>query len=155
MLGPDRETGILIAPDVIDPSDLEARVEAAREAVASAADDVMSTGGAQMNRALESFSVLMAHLHELQAHTTYLSSQRLHRAAGLRGRVAYEIKRTVRRFTSWYVEPRWILQQAVNDEATRLLDDMERTISQLRDDVDDLAMWRRRVDRRIDGDDSR
>lgn len=115
----------------------------------------MPPTGIQISRELESLAVLRTRLHELQAHTTYFSSQRLHRAPGLRGRLAYEIKRTVRRFTSWYVEPRWMLQQAVNDEVTRLLDATERTIAQLRDDVDDLAMWRRRVDRRMDGDASR
>ena len=155
MLWPDRETRILISEDVIDPGELEERVEAARAAVASAADEVLSPARSQLGRAVDSLSVLRGSLHELQAHTAYFSAERLQQAPGLPGRIAYEIKRTVRRFTSWYVEPRWMLQQAVNDDLAQLIETMERAIAQLRDDVDDLAMWRRRVERRIDSDDTR
>lgn len=146
MHSPNNGIGILIAADVIDPVELSRRVGAAREAVAPAAAAVQSSHRAEVDHALASLSALRSELAELETHTTYFSTQRLQRAQGIRARIAYEIKRTVRRFTSWYVEPRWVLQQAVNSELSALLDAMERNTAHLRDDLDELAMWRRRVD---------
>lgn len=37
--------------------------------------------------------------------------------AGLRGRIGSMLRRVVRRLTSWYVEPRWILQQEFDAQA--------------------------------------
>ena len=150
---PDNGPGILIAADVIDPLELATLIGAAREAVAPAAAEVLSSHRTEVDLALASLSALRSQLAELEAHTTYFSTQRLQRAPGIRRRLAYEIKRTVRRVTSWYVEPRWMLQQAVNRELSALLDTMERNTAHLRDDLDELAMWRRRVDHRTNGDD--
>jgi hypothetical protein len=139
--------GIHIAADVIDSTALGERVAEARSALAAAADIVLAAQRPQLDvEPLVSLATLRAELAELQSHTHYFSTQRLQRAPGLRGRLAYELRRTVRRFTSWYVEPRWMLQQTINSEICALLDSTERTLARLEDDLEELAMWRRRID---------
>jgi hypothetical protein len=54
---------------------------------------------------------LAAPVHAMQPLHAELHPPDLSGATGLRGRVGRLFKRVVRRLTSWYVEPRWVIQQ--------------------------------------------
>lgn len=58
-----------------------------------------------------------------------LKAPHLEQAPGLRGRVAFFVKRVVRKLTSWYVDPRF-------NETRSLIEDQQRTIVFLRKELD-------------------
>lgn len=58
-----------------------------------------------------------------------LDAPRLEQGPGLRGRVAFFIKRVVRKLSAWYVEPRF-------NEIRAHLEDQQRTIIFLRKELD-------------------
>jgi SAM-dependent methyltransferase len=60
---------------------------------------------------LEGWVGAMRHAHS-QLHPPDINNPR-----GLRGHVGALLKRMVRRLTSWYVEPRWVLQQQIDAQA--------------------------------------
>ncbi|MGO9855759.1 MAG: class I SAM-dependent methyltransferase [Acidimicrobiales bacterium] len=54
---------------------------------------------------------LAAPVHAMQPLLAELRPPDLSGATGLRGRIGRLFKRVIRRLTSWYVEPRWIIQE--------------------------------------------
>jgi hypothetical protein len=60
-----------------------------------------------------------------------LDAPRIERGPGLRGRVAFFVKRVIRRLSSWYVEPRF-------NELRALHEDQQRSIIFLRKELDNL-----------------
>ena len=58
-----------------------------------------------------------------------LDAPRIEKGPGLRGRVAFFIKRVIRRLSWWYVEPRFT-------EIRALLEDQQRTVTFLRKELD-------------------
>lgn len=67
-----------------------------------------------------------------------LDAPRIERGPGLRGRVAFFVKRVIRRLSWWYVEPRFNELRALHEDQQRSiiflrkeLDNMHREMSQL------------------------
>jgi hypothetical protein len=58
-----------------------------------------------------------------------LDAPRIEQGKGVRGFVAFYVKRIVRRLTRWYVEPRF-------NEIRSLFEDQQRTIHFLRKEID-------------------
>ena len=58
-----------------------------------------------------------------------LEAPRIERGPGLRGRVAFFVKRVIRRLSRWYVEPRF-------NEIQSMFEDQQRTIHFLRKEID-------------------
>jgi hypothetical protein len=131
--------GVAITPSVIDPDDLARRMAAARTNMAAAARDVVTseppTLGARAER-----------LHRLWSS---VSPRPLERGAGVRGRATFELKRTVRRLTSWYVEPRWAGQHEVDAETARFASDVAAQIAELQAQVEYLQTWNDRLQREV------
>jgi hypothetical protein len=55
----------------------------------------------------------------------------LERRPGLRGWLAFQAKRVLRKLMRWYVEPAFIEQRTVNDALLKLVDDLTRRVEQL------------------------
>jgi hypothetical protein len=55
----------------------------------------------------------------------------LERRAGATGWVAFQVKRVLRKFMRWYVEPAFADQRIVNDALLRLVDDLARRVDEL------------------------
>src|SRR3954465_7456764 len=55
----------------------------------------------------------------------------LDRRPGLKGRLAFQVKRVLRKFMRWYVEPAFAEQRIVNDALLRLVDDLARRVDEL------------------------
>jgi hypothetical protein len=55
----------------------------------------------------------------------------LERRAGLKGRLAYQVKRVLRKAMRWYVEPAFAEQRIVNDALLRLVDDLAQRVDEL------------------------
>jgi hypothetical protein len=53
------------------------------------------------------------------------------RRPGLKGRLAFVVKRTLRKLMRWYVEPAFAEQRIVNDALLRLVDDLARRVDEL------------------------
>ena len=53
------------------------------------------------------------------------------RRPGFKGRVAYLVKRILRKLMRWYVEPAFAEQRIVNDALLRLVDDLARRVDEL------------------------
>jgi hypothetical protein len=53
------------------------------------------------------------------------------RRPGLKGRLAYLVKRILRKLMRWYVEPAFAEQRIVNDALLRLVDDLARRVDEL------------------------
>jgi hypothetical protein len=53
------------------------------------------------------------------------------RRPGLKGRLAFLVKRTLRKLMRWYVEPAFAEQRIVNDALLRLVDDLARRVDEL------------------------
>ena len=60
-----------------------------------------------------------------------LDAPRIEQGPGLRGRVAFFVKRVIRRLSGWYVEPRFT-------EVRALLEDQQRTVIFLRKELDNM-----------------
>ena len=67
-----------------------------------------------------------------------LDAPRIERGPGLRGRIAFFVKRVIRRLSWWYVEPRFSELRALHEDQQRSiiflrkeLDNMHREMSQL------------------------
>jgi hypothetical protein len=60
-----------------------------------------------------------------------LNPPQIEQGPGLRGRVAFFVKRVIRRLSRWYVEPRF-------DELRALHEDQQRTIIFLRKELDQM-----------------
>jgi hypothetical protein len=55
----------------------------------------------------------------------------LERRPGVKGWLALQAKRVLRKLMRWYVEPAFIEQRMVNDALLRLIDDLSRRVEQL------------------------
>jgi hypothetical protein len=55
----------------------------------------------------------------------------LERRPGVKGGLAFQAKRVLRKLMRWYVEPAFIEQRLVNDALLRLIDDLSRRVEQL------------------------
>jgi hypothetical protein len=55
----------------------------------------------------------------------------LERRPGLKGALAFQAKRVLRKLMRWYVEPAFIEQRMVNDALLRLIDDLSRRVEKL------------------------
>jgi len=55
----------------------------------------------------------------------------LERRPGVKGGLAFQAKRVLRKLMRWYVEPAFIEQRMVNDALLRLIDDLSRRVEQL------------------------
>lgn len=66
-----------------------------------------------------------------------------------RGRVAYFVKRVVRRLTSWYVEPRWAAQHEIDAEAARFATDAAAVLAALEARVSQLEEHNQALQRRL------
>lgn len=55
----------------------------------------------------------------------------LERRPGLKGRLAFQVKRVLRKTMRWYVEPALAEQRIVNDALLRLVDDLSRRVDEL------------------------
>src|SRR4051812_47206438 len=55
----------------------------------------------------------------------------LERRPGAKGRVAFHVKRVLRKLMRWYVEPAFAEQRIVNDALLRLVDDLARRVDEL------------------------
>jgi hypothetical protein len=55
----------------------------------------------------------------------------LERRPGAKGRVAFAVKRLLRKLVRWYVEPAFAEQRIVNDALLRLVDELSRRVDEL------------------------
>ena len=55
----------------------------------------------------------------------------LERRPGLKGWLAFQVKRVLRKSMRWYVEPAFAEQRIVNDALLRLVDDLTRRVDEL------------------------
>jgi 2-polyprenyl-3-methyl-5-hydroxy-6-metoxy-1,4-benzoquinol methylase len=101
--------GHVISPDVLIQriQDLLATTAIAEATQSGDATDVTrSTGAAEPS--------LVTPIHAMRVAHRELHPPALGSGGGLRGRVGRSVKRLVRKLTSWYVEPRWTLQQELD-----------------------------------------
>ncbi len=124
----DLGVGATVSPSVIEPSELAVRMTATRASQAAIADDVTRCGSPTLDARAD-------RLHRLWA---TISPPAIERRPGLRGRVAFEAKRTIHRFTSWYVEQRWSGQHEVDAETARFASDVATQIADLRAHLEHL-----------------
>jgi len=55
----------------------------------------------------------------------------LEQRPGAKGRLAFQVKRVLRKLMRWYVEPAFAEQRIVNDALLRLVDELSRKVDQL------------------------
>ena len=55
----------------------------------------------------------------------------LERRPGVKGRLAFAVKRVLRKLMRWYIEPAFAEQRIVNDALLRLVDDLARRVDEL------------------------
>ena len=55
----------------------------------------------------------------------------LEQRPGAKGRLAFQVKRVLRKLMRWYVEPAFAEQRIVNDALLRLVDDLARRVDEL------------------------
>jgi len=55
----------------------------------------------------------------------------IERRGGAKGRVAFTVKRILRKLMRWYVEPAFSEQRIVNDALLRLVDELSRRVDEL------------------------
>ena len=55
----------------------------------------------------------------------------LERRPGAKGRLAFQVKRVLRKLVRWYVEPAFAEQRIVNDALLRLVDELARRVDEL------------------------
>lgn len=135
----DPGIGATVAPAVLDADDLARRMSAARSDMAGASGEIMASGTPTLEARAD-------RLHRLWA---TVSPQGLQRASGVRGRAAFEVKRTVRRLTAWYVEPRWAGQHEVDAEMARFASDAAAELAVLRQHVAHLEERNDRLQRQV------
>lgn len=136
-----RDTGIgaIVSPSLIDPRELERRMAAARASQAAAVDEVRPSDTTTLAGRAE-------RLHRLWA---TVSPTPLEPRPGVRGRAAFETKRTIRRATSWYVEQRWGGQHEIDAETARFASDVAAEIAALHAHVAHLEERNERLEREI------
>lgn len=88
---------------------------------------------------MEGWIGAMRHAHG-QLHPPDLSRPR-----GLRGHAGAFVKRMVRRFTSWYVEPRWVLQQELDSQAIAFASAASAAVARMDADLAELRRQNARL----------
>lgn len=73
----------------------------------------------------------------------------LTRRVGLRGWLGFNVKRTIRKLTAWYVEPRWTAQHEIDAELARFASDSSAAIERLEHEVAQLHQWNTRLQREL------
>lgn len=103
--------GVVLDVDgsVISPSDLVRRVEELLQSTDAAG--VLQSPAHRDNEEEQSPAGVVQHVHAMRALQAALHPPDVGPAAGIRGRAARFTKRAVRKLASWYVEPRWRVQQ--------------------------------------------
>lgn len=96
--------------DVIGPDDLITRVESLLARI-KAGDQLPGSV------TVGSLEALVTPVHEMRALHRELHPPDLPGGGSARGRVSGFVKRIVRRLTSWYIEPRWQLQELIDARA--------------------------------------
>ena len=140
---PAQRPTVRISAQVVAGDDLEHRLQS----VAAQLDQ--SRDSASHNRAGQHVSALESRADRLHRHWLALSPPAIHRRPGPAGRAANLTKRTVRRLTAWYVEPRWEVQREFDAEAARLATDTADAIRLLRNQIEDLQFTNERLLRRL------
>ena len=84
-------------------------------------------------------------------HSLYRESHEplLKQGAGARGWFVFNIKRTIRKATRWYVEPRWIAEKEYDAELARFATDLAVQIEALVRRVAQLEEWNGRLLRQV------
>ena len=98
---------------VISADVLVERIEHLLEAVHSGAQ----TPGASSPNQPVAATPMDVPIHEMRVLHGQMRPPEIGAAGGFSGRVGGVLKRAIRRATSWYVEPRWILQQQLDGES--------------------------------------
>jgi hypothetical protein len=131
--------GVTISDQVVSAHELAARLDVARAEVA--AHHGSATGGSASNA-----SDRARRLHLLWATT---APPILEAHAGVRGLVAFNLKRVVRKLGAWYVEPRWQAQREIDAELARFASDSVAAIERLERDVEHLQLCNERLQREL------
>jgi SAM-dependent methyltransferase len=109
---------------VIQADELVRRVEAL---ISSAHQDPRTASAAAVGLAPGN---LEDQVHAVRALQAVIVPPQVVRGPGLRGRLAWTVKRVVRKLSSWYIEPRWAAQQDFDlrsaEFATQALNEMRR-----------------------------
>lgn len=77
------------------------------------------------------------------------SEPQLELGRGVRGRLVFNVKRTVRKLTRWYVEPHWAAQREFDAELTRFANDVSLQCDALERRVAHLEEWNGRLLRQV------
>jgi hypothetical protein len=96
-----------------EPADVDAVYEELKRAIDRDARDPVAVRGLA-----ERFSAVSADVP-------------LERRPGAKGRIAFQVKRVLRKTMRWYVEPAFAEQRIVNDALLRLVDDLVRRVDEL------------------------
>jgi 2-polyprenyl-3-methyl-5-hydroxy-6-metoxy-1,4-benzoquinol methylase len=83
-------------------------------------------------------SDLVTPVQAMQAVHADLHPPDLGRPKGVKGRVSRFVKRIVRRLTSWYIEPRWILQQDYDNQNIHQAVSVANQLQRLDEELDHL-----------------
>jgi len=65
--------------------------------------------------------------------------------AGLRGRLATITKRGVRKLTSWYIEPRWVLQTQFDAENVEFASMVFNSVVQIKAEIEEMRRQNTRI----------
>lgn len=148
-----RPPGIAISPSVIDQDVFLDRLTIARRDVESAAVAVQPTATDQ-----QGVEIRAERLHRL--YVDIGSPVQLGRAPGVRGHLAFQVKRVVHKLIGWYVHASGAAQKEFDAELARLASDTSTTIATLERRVAHLEDWNDQLLRRLrrlerDGDSGR
>jgi O-antigen chain-terminating methyltransferase len=88
---------------------------------------------------------LDAPIHAMRVIHGQISPPDLSGAAGLRGRGGRLVKKAVRKLTSWYVEPRWVLQQGLDAQAIEFAAQAYNNVARVDAELEDLRRQNARL----------
>ena len=137
-----RPAGIAIAPSVIDHGALVERWTVARREVQAGSAAVGPIAPEQPG-----IEIRAEQLHRLCADIG--TPARLDRVAGVRGHVAFQVKRVVRKLIRWYVDGSGAAQKEFDAELVRLASETASTISSLERRIGHLEDWNDQLLRRV------
>jgi hypothetical protein len=132
-LGDNPPADFFISEQVIHADDLRSRVKTALSQIEPSSD---SSGSVILH--LNLLQQRAKHLNDLY-HT--ISFPPLEKGEGIQGHLVLFIKRIVRRFTYWYVEPRWQAQSIIDKELADFALDTTEAIESIRQIVNHNIQW--------------